>query len=62
MQLLPYVNSLNQCILPAIPNEYQVKPIPLPSAFSYVVTYISLPKQQTMTEDILIPSMYIKHS
>lgn len=28
MQLLPYENSLNQCILPAILNAYQVKPIP----------------------------------
>lgn len=28
MQLLPYENSLNQCILPAKPNAYQVKSIP----------------------------------
>lgn len=28
MQLFPYENSLNQCILPAKPNAYQVKPIP----------------------------------
>lgn len=49
MQLLPYENSLNHCILPSKPNAYQVNSIS-PSALSYVVTYIdsiSLPKHET---------------